>query len=385
MTIAQGTRVSGIPTGQAVVASASLVVDDTPQAIAIPMGQWANLGVSDGAAVPGEPVYNGGDEPLLHASIARSQAWAAAGTAEERKIRFLASLDCKQRLHLWWRNTCVYKCCLFLPEWLDASFVCYWLVIIALVGTPYAWIRQHDRNMGMCESGGKGFAIRRIVDHAIGIHSLVVADPLTGEELLTVNASANEVYGVATAAGRAVGFHADALRLDVHKDARCGHWCDYQGALGDQEVRILRLSDLEMKSESTADGAPERPVEFTGRRVFVSSVGGADRRTFVSTELQWLSGRAFFALDGGKRVPKVISADAGWQLIARLEGTIVARQYSYGACILAPATARHAESLWTMFATHALADRMSYNSGMLVESMEHVGIGASYPGNTQLV
>ena len=94
--IVEGWRVDGsaIPhDAQRVVGTA--VLAPSSAAIAVPIGAWAELGVSPGSAV----------EELLPPSSARSDDRRERDDAEERKIKFLATLGPWQRFKVWLRRT----------------------------------------------------------------------------------------------------------------------------------------------------------------------------------------------------------------------------------------------------------------------------------------
>ena len=100
--IVEGVRVEGAPSEAPRVRG--IVATSSNAAVAVPVGPWANLGVSAAS------VEEQHEEALLPPSAARSEAQHAQDSAEERKIKFLATLSRTQRFTIWLKKTWIYKC-----------------------------------------------------------------------------------------------------------------------------------------------------------------------------------------------------------------------------------------------------------------------------------
>ena len=100
----EGVRINiGGSSSDAPVVSGVSCTTSKGAAVAVPIGDWADLGVSAGSA----------EAPLLPAARARSDGRAARKSrddAEERKIKFLASLPPERKRLMWLRQQWWYQC-----------------------------------------------------------------------------------------------------------------------------------------------------------------------------------------------------------------------------------------------------------------------------------
>ena len=226
--------------------------------IAIPVGPYADLGVNIPHAVEPEDTY-APSQRLLNPGWARSDAtqmWR--DNAEERKIRFLASLSQQQRFRLWWRNTWLGKTLTELPgcpRWVTPLSWCV-LLGVCLIYLPIRWDREHatPRHCGVEPGEAPArFTVRRVPqprspDHAFSamhtyLHNIVYAidDDTSGEkDVIRVHAH-NQSAMVVAASESAVRQYGvpRAFRLPVRTSVTAeGFSCKWSGGQGASFIEI---------------------------------------------------------------------------------------------------------------------------------------------------
>ncbi len=173
-----------------------------PRSIAV-----ANVysGASMSSVAPAMPIST---SPLLPQRVARSDDWRTEGDAEERKIRFIASLPFWQRMRINWRRTPVGRVCEMIPcvsAWMLGP-----LFLVAALVTAVAYVFRQDLSRLACPDGAQG-QLRVVRAWAEEDHSWCLAynvsDAATGVPLVQLSfVMASRLIVSATPAGVALGF-----------------------------------------------------------------------------------------------------------------------------------------------------------------------------------
>ena len=161
--MARGVAVDDLPLGsQPAIAVLAHEPDEeeaanlgTATAIAVPVGSYADLGAPvhvPTRTVPPRYRDAADSEPIL-----RSPVWRNADDFEERKIRFLATLNQRERLKLWWRQTAAGKFFNQLPPCPSWIWEIGWVFACAILLLFVPW--GADKRLSQpTRCGGSAFA-----------------------------------------------------------------------------------------------------------------------------------------------------------------------------------------------------------------------------------